>query len=56
MRPVDLIVGKIEDMHHEMCAGWKAFRKKDDENDELRLEIERLKKLLRRKSGRKIAR
>jgi hypothetical protein len=46
-RPIDLIVGKIEELHDDKCAGWEAFYRKDYENEELREEIVRLKTIIR---------
>ena len=51
-RPIDLVIGKIEEIHQDRCAGWQAFNKKDFENEELREEIAKLKAEIRRlKSG-----
>jgi len=53
-RPIDLVIGKIEEIHNDRCAGWEAFYKKDYENEELREEIAKLKAEIRRlKSGSK---
>lgn len=53
-RPIDLVIGKIEDLEDDRNAGWSAYYKKDYENEELREEIARLKAEIRRlKSGRK---
>lgn len=51
MKPVDLVVGKIEEMEHDRCAGWDAYYKKDYENDELRRELAKLKAEIRRLKG-----
>lgn len=54
-RPIDLVIGKIEDIETDRLAGWQAFYKKDYENEELREEIAKLKAEIRRlKSGAKI--
>lgn len=52
-RPIDLVIGKIEEMHEDRCAGWQAYYKKDYENDELREEIARLKATIRQLKVRK---
>jgi hypothetical protein len=46
-RPIDLVIGKIEEMHEDKCAGWEAFYKKDYENEMLREEIAELKQKVR---------
>lgn len=56
-RPIDLVVGKIEELAIDRDAGWQAFYKKDYENEELREEITKLKSEIRRlKSGSKKSR
>lgn len=53
-RPIDLVIGKIEDLENDRQAGWEAFYRKDYENEELREEIAKLKDEIRRlKIGRK---
>jgi len=61
IRPIDLIIGKIEELHSDRNTGWEAFFKADyqvekliDEIADLKKEIKRLKELLRRRSGRKV--
>lgn len=56
-RPIDFVIGKIEDIESDRQAGWNAFYKKDYENEELREEIAKLKAEIRRlKGGAKIKR
>lgn len=53
-KPIDLVIGKIEDLENDRQAAWEAFYKKDYENEELREEIAELKAEIRRlKSGTK---
>ena len=47
-RPIDLVIGKIEDLETDRLAGWEAYYKKDYENEELREEIARLKAVIRK--------
>lgn len=47
-KPVDLVIGSIQNMEHDRCAGWSAFYKADYENEELREEIAKLKAEIRR--------
>lgn len=51
MRPIDLIVGSITQMNDDCRAGWQAFYRKDAECDELKKEIEKLKKKLFKLTG-----
>jgi hypothetical protein len=54
-RPLDLIIGKIEELHQDKCAGWDAFYKADYELDKAIDEIAKLKKQIKElKSGSKI--
>ena len=55
-KKIDYVVGRIYDLEEDRVAGWSAYFASDDENDRLKKEVARLKKLLRRKSGRKIKR
>jgi len=56
-RPIDLLIGKIEELHSDRNAGWEAFFKSEYRMDELVDEIVRLKAEIRRlKNGRKIKR
>lgn len=56
MRPIDLIIGRIEAIDTDARAGWQAFYRKDAECDALRLEIEKLKKTILRLSNKQIKR
>lgn len=56
-RPIDYIIGRIEELDSDRSAGWEAFYKVDYENEKLKEEIARLKKELREnRRGRKTAR
>lgn len=46
-RPIDFVIGKIEDIESDRQAGWEAFYRKDYENEELREEIAKLNKIIR---------
>lgn len=46
-KPIDLVIGSIQSMEHDRCAGWQAFYRKDYECDDLREEIARLKVIIR---------
>jgi len=48
-RPVDLVVGAIYDLNDDRQAGWSAYFAADIERDKLIAEVERLRKLLRKK-------
>jgi hypothetical protein len=53
MKPIDLVIGKIEALYDEKEAGWKAYFEADSEIQRLRAIIKRLKnsnnRLLRNK-------
>jgi hypothetical protein len=55
-RPIDLIIGAIYDLNDDRNSGWSAYFAADERAEKAEKEVERLKKLLRRKSGRKIKR
>jgi peptidoglycan hydrolase CwlO-like protein len=47
-RPIDLIIGKIEELYSDRNAGWEAFFKADYAMDKLVDEIADLKKEVKR--------
>ena len=53
-KSIDLVIGAIHDMNDDRLSGWSAYFAADTERERLEDEVKRLKKLLRRKSGRKI--
>jgi hypothetical protein len=48
MRPIDYIIGSIQNLNDDSRAGWQAFYRKDAECDQLRLEIKKLKATISR--------